>query len=73
MVWVYLASAKTGQFFRMKRNGVELSTAKILEENLLQSAFHQTLGDEFTFQQDNNIKQVQIYTGVAYQEDSECS
>ena len=29
---------------------------KILEENLVQSAFHQTLGDTFTFQQNNNLK-----------------
>ena len=36
---------------------MELSIGKILEENLVQSAFHQTLGDEFTFQQDNNLKQ----------------
>ena len=35
---------------------MELSTGKILEENLVQSEFHQTLGDEFTFQQDNNLK-----------------
>ena len=35
---------------------MELSTGKILEGNLVQSAFHQTLGDEFTFQQDNNLK-----------------
>ena len=35
---------------------MEPSTGKILEENLVQSAFHQTLGDEFTFQQDNNLK-----------------
>ena len=35
---------------------MELSTGKILEENLVQSAFHQTLGDAFTFQQDNNLK-----------------
>ena len=35
---------------------MELSTDKILEENLVQSAVHQTLGDEFTFQQDNNLK-----------------
>ena len=35
---------------------MELSTGKIREENLGQSAFHQTLGDEFTFQQDNNLK-----------------
>ena len=33
-----------------------LSRGKILEENLFQSAVHQTLGDEFTFQQDNNLK-----------------
>jgi hypothetical protein len=26
-------------------NGMELSTGKILEENLVQSAFHQTLGE----------------------------
>ena len=35
---------------------MEESIDKILEENLVQSAFRQTLGDEFTFQQDNNIK-----------------
>ena len=35
---------------------MELSTGKILEENLVESAFHQTLGDQFTFQQDNNLK-----------------
>jgi hypothetical protein len=35
---------------------MELSTGKILEQNLVQLAFHQTLGDEFTFQQDNNLK-----------------
>ena len=29
---------------------------QILEENLVQLAFYQTLGDEFTFQQDNNLK-----------------
>ena len=33
-----------------------LSKGKILEEHLLQSAFHQTPGDEFTFQQENNLK-----------------
>ena len=32
------------------------TTGHILEENLVQSAFHQTMGDEFTFQQDNNLK-----------------
>ena len=35
---------------------MELNTSKILKENLVKSAFHQTLGDEFTFQQDNNLK-----------------
>jgi hypothetical protein len=39
---------------------LELSTDKILEE------------DEITFQQANKT-QSQIYSGVAYQEDSECS
>ena len=43
---------------------MELSTGKILEENLLQSAFHQTLGHEFTFQQDNNLKHKAKYTLV---------
>jgi hypothetical protein len=35
---------------------VVLSTGTILEENLVQSAFYKTLGDKFTFQQDNNLK-----------------
>jgi hypothetical protein len=35
---------------------MELSTGKILEENLVQSAFHQTLDDVVTFQQVNNLK-----------------
>ena len=35
---------------------MELSTGKILEKNLVRSAFHQTLVDEFTLQQDNNLK-----------------
>ena len=34
-----------GVFQDKKRNVMELSTGKILEENLVQSAFHQTLGD----------------------------
>ena len=34
---------------------MELNTGKILE-NLVQSAFHQTLGEGFTFQQDNILK-----------------
>ena len=35
---------------------MELKTGKILEEILVQSAFQQTLGDEWTFQQDNDLK-----------------
>jgi hypothetical protein len=58
--------------FRIK-NGMELSTGNTIEENLIQSAFHQTLGDEFTFQQDNNLKHKAKSTRVAYQEDCECS
>ena len=30
--------------------------------NLVQSAFQQTLGDRFTFQQDNNLKHKDKYT-----------
>jgi hypothetical protein len=44
------------EFFTIQINGIELSTGKILEGNLVQSVFNQTLGDEFTFQQDNNVK-----------------
>ena len=62
-----------GVFQDKKRNRMELSTGKILEENLVQSAFHQTLRDEFPFQQDNNLKHKAKYTVVAYEEDSECS
>jgi hypothetical protein len=49
---------------RIKKTWMALSTGKILEENLVQFAFHQTLSDSITFQQDNNL------TGVASQEDS---
>ena len=42
--------------FRIKKNRIELSTGTILEENLVQSALHQTLGDEFTFQKYNKLK-----------------
>ena len=34
----------------IKINGIELSTGKIAEEDLVQVAFQQTLGDKFTFQ-----------------------
>ena len=42
--------------FQDKKNRMELSTGKILAETLVQYAIQQTLGDEFTFQQDNNLK-----------------
>ena len=45
-----------GVYQDKKINRMELSTGKILEENLVQSAFQQTLRDKFTFQQDNNLK-----------------
>jgi hypothetical protein len=63
-----------GIFQNDKINGMEINTGKMLGGNLVQSAFHQALGDEFTFQQDNNLKtsKGQIYTGVVYQKDSEC-
>jgi hypothetical protein len=35
---------------------MELSTGKIIEKSLVHSAFHQTLRDEFCFQQDSNLK-----------------
>jgi hypothetical protein len=61
MSWVCLSSAKTRQF-KIKRNGIALRTGKILEENLVQSAFQQTQGGMFTFQQDNNLKHKATYT-----------
>ena len=35
---------------------MQLNTGKILEDNFVLSAFHQTLADEFTFQQGSNLK-----------------
>ena len=54
---------------------MKLSTDKIIEENLVQSAFHQTLGDEFTFQQHNNkiIKHKAKSTLELLIKKSECS
>ena len=74
MLWACLSLARNREFFGDKRNGKELSTGKILVENLVQSAFQQTLGDKFTFLQDNYLKlKAKYYTGVAYQDDIECS
>ena len=62
MLCVCLTSANTKEFFGgIKRNGIELSTGTILEENLVQSASQQTLGDTFTFQQDNNLNHMAKY------------
>jgi hypothetical protein len=47
--YVSLTSARTREFLRIKRNRIELSTGKIIEETLVQSSFQQTLGDKFTF------------------------
>ena len=53
---------------------MEISIGKILEENPVQPAFHQTLGDEFTFQQDNNLKHKTKYTlELLTKKNSECS
>ena len=49
---------------KKKKRKRELSTSTILEENLVQSAIHQTLGNEFNFQQDN-LSQGQTYIGVS--------
>jgi hypothetical protein len=46
----------------IKINGIELRTGKVLEENLVQSAFQQTLRDKFIFQQDKNVKHKAKYT-----------
>ena len=62
MFWVCLSLARTRVFFRIKIIGVKLSTGKILEENLVQFAFQQTLVDKFTFQQENNLKHKAKYT-----------
>ena len=35
---------------------------KIIKENLIRSDFHQTLGDELIFQQDNNLKHKALYS-----------
>ena len=62
MLCVCLSLARTKEFLRIKINGIEISTGKILEANLVQSAFQQTMGDTFTFQQENNLKHKAKYT-----------
>jgi hypothetical protein len=42
MLWAYLSFIRTRELFNIKRKGIELSTGKILVENLVQSAFQQT-------------------------------
>ena len=62
MLWACLSSARTTEFWGIKINGIDLSTGKILLDNLVQSAFQQTLGDKFTFQLENNRKHKAKYT-----------
>jgi hypothetical protein len=53
MLWVFSGrfcqGIRVSVFFQIQISGTELSTGKILEENLVQAAFQQTLGDKFTF------------------------
>jgi hypothetical protein len=56
-----LVIARIREFF-LGQNGMELSKNKVQEENLVQYVFQQTLGDKFTFQQDNNLKHKAKYT-----------
>ena len=62
MLWVCLSSARTREFFRKNIYEIDLSTCKILEEHLVQSAFQETLGDKFTFHKDNYLKYKAKYT-----------
>ena len=62
MVWVCLSLAKTREFLKIKINGIELSTGKIIEENLVQSVFQKSLGYKCTFQHDSNLKCSANYT-----------
>jgi hypothetical protein len=58
MLWVCLSLERTREFIFYKRKwNTAISTGKLLEVNLVQFAFQQTLGDKFTFQQYNNLKQ----------------
>ena len=49
-------------FIFSSRQELELSTGIILNKKLVQSAFQQTQGDKFTFQQGNNLKHKAKYT-----------
>jgi hypothetical protein len=49
MLWVCLSTARTTDFLGwIKINEKELSTNRILEENLVLSAFQKRLGDKFS-------------------------
>jgi hypothetical protein len=52
---------------------MELNTDKILQENLVQSPCHQTLGEEFNFQLDNNLKYKSKSTLLLLTTKTECS
>ena len=51
-----------GSFFRIKINGIELSTGKVLVKNVVQSAFKHTLESKCTFQLYNNRKHKAKFT-----------
>jgi hypothetical protein len=51
-----LVIVKDYRVFKIKINGIKLGTGKILEENLVQSAFQQTLRDKCTCEQHNCLK-----------------
>ena len=55
-----------GVFQDKNRNKMEPSTGKILIENQVHSAFHQTLGDEFTFQQAKKTVNVPEWSGYSF-------
>ena len=51
-----------GVFKDKNKWNTAISTGKNLEENLVVCFLYQTLSDEFTFQQDNNLKHKAKYT-----------
>ena len=63
MTWVCLTSANNGDCFQDKnKRYVTKAQAKSSSKNLLQSALHQRLEEEFTFQQNNNLQHKAKYT-----------
>ena len=46
----------------LSQGKIEISTVKILEENLVQSILQQTPRDKFPFKQEYNLKQGEVYS-----------